>query len=500
MPRGTVAMAPEDKTEIGRITPVQVPADSVGAAKPDPGADKAATTDTPDAPAPAAAEKSDKPTGQEREFLPAALEILETPANPAGRALALVLSAFFAIAVAWATLGEIDIVAIAQGRIVPVGGIKQVQPREIGNVRAIYVSDGQHVTPGELLIELDPTDSEVDKDQLQRERMEAVVEVARLTAYVNGLRGKSPNYNPPSDGIDPAVVAMHRSQLLADLAAFESETAALDSELSRRIADRAAIQAEVEKIRELIPLLSEREASLYQLLKNGHTPKPVWQEAKTQLIEAQHNLTIQGHRLSEAESGMEAAVKERSRIVASRQQEAYRDLSEARKNLAQSDLALRKALNRESLHQLRASVSGTVQQLAVHTVGGVVQPAEVLMIIVPDDVKLEVRGQVLNKDSGFVVVGQQAEIKLEAFNFTKYGTIDGEVTSISSDAVENEDLGLVYDTRIALATDVIRADGRDIRLTPGMSVTIEIKTGKRKIIEFLLSPLQRYQDESIRER
>ncbi|MEC9265760.1 MAG: HlyD family type I secretion periplasmic adaptor subunit [Pseudomonadota bacterium] len=488
-------MPPNDGTPIGKIDPVQVPADQAKPGTPDPAPEPS--------PAKAAAKKPQgrkRPEGEAREFLPAALEILETPANPAGRALALLLSALFVIALAWAYIGEIDIVAVAQGRIVPVGGVKQIQPREIGNVRAIHVSDGQHVNAGDLLIELDPTESEVDKDQLIRERMEAAVEVARLTAYINGLRGLQPNYSP-SDGIDdPAVVAMHASRLESDLAAFEAEIASLDAELSRRIADRAAIQAEVEKLRAIIPLMAEREASLLQLLEKGHTPKPVWQEAKTLLIETRHNLTIQGHRLAEAESGMEAAVKERNRMVADRLREAYAELTEARKNLKQSDLALRKALAREELHRMHAPVSGTVQQLAVHTVGGVVQPAEPLMVIVPDDAVLEARAQVLNKDRGFVDFGDAAEIKLEAFNFTKYGTLDGEVRTVSTDAVEDENLGLVYDTRVTLFANSIRADGKDVPLSPGMSVTVEIKTGKRRIIEFLLAPLQRYQDEAIRER
>lgn len=481
---------------IGKIEPKQVPADQ---AKPGTSGGQAPRSGASGQPA--KPEKRARTTGQEREFLPAALEILETPANPAGRAVAISLALFFTIALAWAFIGKIDIVAVAQGRVVPVGGVKQVQPREIGNVRAIHVADGEHVEAGQPLIELDPTESEVDRDQLARERMEAAINVARLTAYINGLRGREPNYSPPEvDGFDPAIAVMHRSRLESDLAAFEAEVASLDAELSRRVADRSAIQAEVAKLNELIPLLADRELALRELLEKGVTPKPTWQEAKTHLIENQHDQVIQGHRLTEAESGMEAAVKERQRIIADKLQQAYTELAEARKALSQSDLALRKALNREELHLLRAPVAGTVQQLAVHTVGGVVQPAEPLLVIVPDEADLEVRVQILNKDKGFVEEENDAEIKIESFNFTKYGTLTGTVRSISSDAVEDETLGLVFDASVSLDADTIRADGRDVPLVPGMSVTVEIKTGKRRIIDFLLSPIQRYQDEAIRER
>lgn len=478
---------------LGKIQPQQVPADQ---AKPGGSGDGPTASAQPATQSPAKRSFS----GQEREFLPAALEILETPANPIGRAVALSLAAFFVIAITWAWIGEIDIVAVAQGRVVPVGGVKHIQPREIGNVRAIHVSDGMYVEEGDLLIELDPTESEVDRDQLERERMEAAVEVSRLTAYIRGLRGLPANYAPPEGSSDPAIVAMHESRLESDLAAFEAQIASLDAELSRRIADREAIQAEIAKLDALIPLLTEREESLRQLLEKGHTPKPVWQEAKTVLIETRHDRVIQGHRLAEAESGMDAAVKERNRVVADLLREAYAELAEARKSLSQSDLALRKALNREELHNLRAPVSGVVQQLSVHTVGGVVQPAEPLLVIVPDDAVLEVQVNVLNKDAGFVELQDEAEIKLDAFTFTKYGTLDGIVRSISSDALEDENLGFVYDTRITLLSDYIHADGRNVPLIPGMSVTAEIKTGKRRIIEFLLSPVKRYQSEFGQER
>ncbi len=149
---------------------------------------------------------------------------------------------------------------------------------------------------------------------------------------------------------------------------------------------------------------------------------------------------------------------------------------------------------------LRSPVDGVVQQLSVHTVGGVVTPAETLMHVVPRTGPLEVRCRVLNKDIGFIRAGQVAEVKVEAFPFTKYGIIDGLVLHISKDAIPDEKLGLVYDARIVMAATQIFADSRMINLSPGMTVTAEIKTGKRKIIEYLLSPLMRYQDEALRER
>ena len=145
-------------------------------------------------------------------------------------------------------------------------------------------------------------------------------------------------------------------------------------------------------------------------------------------------------------------------------------------------------------------MAGVVQQLAVHTVGGVVTPAQELMVIVPADSRIEVESMVLNKDIGFVHSGQEAEIKVESFPFTRYGTIVGEVKFVSRDAVADETLGLVYPARMKMAKTTILSGSTEVPLAPGMAVTVEIKTGKRRLIEYLLAPLQRYRDESLRER
>jgi hemolysin D len=174
-------------------------------------------------------------------------------------------------------------------------------------------------------------------------------------------------------------------------------------------------------------------------------------------------------------------------------------------NLAEQKVAslsqdLVKAENRGRLMRLTAPVGGTVQQLAVHTVGGVVTPAQALLVIVPGDNPLEIEAFVENKDIGFVRAGQMAEVKVETFPFTKYGTLHGKVMQVSSDAIQDEKRGLVYAARVKLEKTTLKVDGKTVNLTPGMAVTVEIKTGKRRVIEYFLSPLMQYGDESLRER
>lgn len=219
-------------------------------------------------------------SAEEREFLPAAIEIMETPANPIGRTVALSLAAFFTIAVGWAVIGEVDVVAVAQGRLVPNGGVKQIQPLEIGTVRAIHVRDGQHVEAGDLLIELDPTESEADKGQLLHERDAAALDIARLKTFLDGLDRREIPALPKHAALNDEILQTAEQKLRSDLAAFFAKLAAKDAEAAKLRAERASIDAEIAKSRELLPLLVEREGSLSGLVSDGISTKPVWLEVK----------------------------------------------------------------------------------------------------------------------------------------------------------------------------------------------------------------------------
>ncbi|WP_226898443.1 HlyD family type I secretion periplasmic adaptor subunit [Mangrovicoccus algicola] len=437
--------------------------------------------------------------GAARDFLPAALEILETPANPAGRALALVIAAMLSIAIGWAVLGKVDVVAVAPGRTVAVGGNKLVQPLEIGTVRAIHVADGETVAAGQVLVELDPTEDEVDFGQLSRQRAEQALETARQRAFIGSLLGEEAGFDATATGAPELLVRIHRTQLESDLAAFAAERASLEAERSRRLSAQGSAVSELAKSAEILPILREREAASRDLYDKGLTTRPQWQQVQASLIEAEHDLEIRRNRLAEAGTGLVAIDRELAYQRADRLRLAYAALTEAETALAQIELALQRAEARRARRVLRAPVAGTVQQLAVHTVGGVVQPGSPLMVIVPADARMEIRARVLNRDMGRIREGMPVEVKLEAFNFTRYGTVPGTLVSLSQDAIETEAAGLVYEARIALERPDILAEGAAVRIPPGMAVTAEIRTGQRRIADFLLSPLKRYRQEAIRE-
>jgi hemolysin D len=426
-------------------------------------------------------------------FLPAALEIQETPPNPIGRALMWCLVAIVVVAIAWASMGHVDIVAVAPGKVIPSDRVKVIQPVATGQVRAIHVRDGQEVKQGQTLIELDPTIALAERDRLARQLRdeEAALDRQRLFAgwLQNGLR---PNGKLPS--------GLQRTLLDQLIAEHRARLAAIDQGLERKRAEMAATQRLVEKGERTLPLITTRAASVAKLADSNLVARSSALELEQERIEAEQDLAAQRATLQSTQ----AAISELNEQRAVAHLEAQRSTSQASEELEARVSALRQELLKAQTitgqQSLTAPVDGVVQQLKVHTIGGVVTPAEPLMVIVPRGQPLEIEALVFNRDIGFVVEGQRATVKVDAFPFTRYGTIAGDIVTVSKDAATDEKLGLVYPSRIKLATTRMRIDAKDVDLSPGMAVTVEVKTGQRRLIEYFLSPLIQAAAESARER
>jgi hemolysin D len=453
-----------------------------------------------------AAEKAAAPApARQREelaFLPAVLEVTETPPSPTARVLAAVLCLFLVIMLAWAILGRVDVVAVAEGKTIPSGRSKTVQAAEAAVVASIHVEDGQTVAAGDVLIRFDPTQIGAERERIAQELAEAQVTAARLRAVLgNGaLETALAGFRPPATA-DPALVAGHRDLLVTELRDLTAKLAQIDDEIRSREAQQAQIAASIGKLDLVIPLLAEAETARRSLLATGSGSRLAWLETKHQLVEAEEERRIQTFQLAEAASGIAETRSRRGALETDFRLTKTKELSEADRAAVALAQELVKAERSRQNMTVRAPIDGKVQQLALHTVGGVVQPAEPLMIIVPNDDTLEVEARLQNRDIGFVRVGQPVEMKVETFAFTRYGLIPGEVQSISGDGVLDEKTGQVqYPARIRLLSSTMRVDGRDVALGPGMNVTVEVKTGSRRVIEYLLSPILRYNQEAIRER
>jgi len=458
---------------------------------------------------------------EELEFLPAALEIVETPPSPIGRAIGATIITLFVVAFVWACLGHVDIVATATGKVIPTGHTKVIQPFETGVVRAIHVTDGQTVAAGDVLIELDPTINQGEVAHLQSDLFSAQLDIARLRAALADSGDPVPQFHPP-EGANPALVAMQRQYLLAQTNEHKAKIAALDSQKAQKEAELATIVATIDKLEAVIPTIQQRVDIRKSL--NDYSTKLQYFEVLQQLTESQHERLVQLSKKNEAEAALKAITDSRAQAVDEFRRTLYTDLAEAERKAAGAAADLSRAQERTKLQVLTAPVSGVVQQLAVHTIGGVVQPAQSLMAIVPSDSHLEVEAMVNNRDIGFVHTGDEVEIKVDTYDFTRYGLMHGEVLSISQDSISREvpvdpktgenktqpgtsngssepkGQELTYAARISLDRTEIQVDDKKVSLFPGLAVTAEIKTGERRIITYLLSPLMKYREGALRER
>ena len=438
---------------------------------------------------------------------------MEKPPSPAGRAIAWSVIAFFTIAAVWAMVGDIDIVATAQGKIIPSGRVKVIQPMEIGVVRDIHVQEGQRVEAGDLLIELDPTSTQADLGRLEMELVAARLDEARyrqldkMTSDVSG--GVEPNAMavPELDlpdllakQVSTGAIRLQEQMLASEWSEQQARLAALDNTIESRQADLAATRNEVKKLEGTLPLITRRANALKVLVAKKLSAEQAWLELEEERVKQQQELAVLKNRIAQVTASINEAKQQRRALDSEFRRNLLTSLSETERRIDQLQQERVKASQRTELQRLTAPVSGVVQQLAIHTIGGVVTPAQELMKIVPESESLEVEAWILNKDIGFVNEGQAAEVKIETFPFTKYGTIGAKVIDVSNDAVTDEKKGLVYAGRVLMQKSAIQVGDKLVNLTPGMAVTVEVKTGKRRLIEFVLAPLLRYKEESMGER
>jgi hemolysin D len=453
---------------------------------------------------------------EDTEFLPAALEVVETPASPAGRAVAICIIAVFCLALVWSAIGRIDIVASARGKIIPTGHSKTIQPLETGVVHSIRVKDGQVVKAGDVLIELDPTITEAEVNHARSDLVAAQLDVARLRAILENPDDALAAFHPPP-GAPPSLLATQKQFLLQQVSEYRAKIAGLDREYEQKQAERDAIAANISKIKASIPILQQLVDMRKTLLEQQWTSKLQYLDATLKVLEQENEIPVQEARLQEATAALGAISRNRERVAAEFKRTVLSDLAEAERKAAGLTQDVIKGERRARLQVLTAPIDGVVQQLAVHTVGGVVTPAEPLLVLVPENEPLKIEAMVENRDSGFVTPGQSAEIKVDAFNFTRYGLLHGTVQSVSHDAIVQKKAGEAADKRLGAANDSSEPNGQELvystvvsldrtemdidgitrTLSPGMAVTVEIKTGTRTILSYLLSPLGKVANEAL---
>ncbi len=421
-------------------------------------------------------------------FLPAALEVERTPPLPAARILLWTMLGCVLVAVAWACLGEVDVVAVAPGRVVPAGRVKPVQAAVTGSVRTIAVAEGDAVRAGQLLVALDDTAARADLERLQAERHFVADEHRRLTALLERVTGAA-----RATELRPALAL----RVAREFASFDAERRALAAARDEAAAERAALAAGIARIDAVLPLVEERAAAYATLAARAQAARVQWLEIEQSRLTHVHERAGLAARHAAAGAAEARAVRRLAAHVSGAEARWRAERAAAGQRLDTLASDIDKAQRRGRELRLLAPVDGSVQQLAVFSADAVVTAGQVLMRVVPAAPGLEVEARVLNKDSGFVRAGQAAVIKVETYPFTRHGTLAGTIAGISRDAINDEQAGPVYLARVVPTARTL-AGGEP--LAAGMAVSVEVDLGRRRLIEFLLGPLLRYRDEGFTER
>ena len=450
--------------------------------------------------------------------MPAALEIIETAASPSGRKMMHLIMAMVTIFALWSWFGEVDIVAVAPGKIIPQGRTQVIQSLEAGTVKAISARDGQRVTAGALLIELDDTALLSEQSRSRQERIQSSLDIARLQSILEPEQEEALFAAIDAPGDDIKRVRYHmKSQRLE----HARKLAVIDDNLNQKEAEREQAVVSLEKINSVLPLLEERASIRQRGAETQYGSRLLYLEIAQQLLELKSERIVQQHRLKASEAASQALISQKEQVTAEFVTNILNELNRSRIQFGQAQETEQKASRRLELTRITAPISGTIQDLSINTIGGVVSPAQQLLRIVPEGDVLEAIVIINNQDVGFVTAGQSAEIKIDAFPFTRYGLLSGQVAEISRDArsvqaVNNPEFGpknksdeteniergerLVFVARIILQKHSLSVNGEDVELLPGMSMKAEIKTGKRRLADFFLAPLRQYDQEIFRER
>jgi HlyD family secretion protein/hemolysin D len=455
----------------------------------------------------------------EREFLPAALEVLDTPPSPAGRLLAFIISLIAVVGIAWAWIGHVDIVAVASGKIVAQMRTKVIQPFETSTVRAILVHPGQKVRAGEALIDLDPTAANAEREHARQDMIAADLDQIRLEAFLDDRSEAAFSAVAEASVLD---IKRAQAQLTSQIAERAAKLGAIKQERTQRVAEKLALEQTLAKVQNTLPYVAERADIREKATLGGIVSVVTSLESQQALAETKGELEINRAKIDSLVAAIDGLDQKSAGTEAEIYTTALTDLSKARERYRAAAEQLAKANHRTDQQTLRAPINGTVQQLQVTTIGSVVTPAQQLLSVVPDEDNVEVEAVLENRDIGFVSVGQPVEIKIDAYPFTRYGLAKGTILAIDRDAEatpvnpasvrqgterDADDLQNVegserlrYTVHIAIDGNSLKVDGRPGALLPGMSVKAEILTGKRRIVDFLLAPLSEHIHDSLHER
>jgi adhesin transport system membrane fusion protein len=390
----------------------------------------------------------------------------------------------------WASIARVDEVSRGQGRVIPSSRVQIIQSAEPSTIREILVRSGQTVAKGQLLVRLDNTTSQSELGQLETENERLAQRAARLA----GEGGSGAGCTGDSCGDEAQLANVRRS-------ALQSQLAALSASVEQRRRDLGEAQATASSLESSLGLAREQVAMLAPLAARGVVPQTELLTAQREVVDIQGRLAAARQAMSRSQAAIREASAEVSRARFDFQQEALNERSQLTTKMAVNDETIRGAQGRLARSEIRSPARGVVNDLLVNTLGGFVNAGEQIMQIVPLGDKLLIETRVTPRDIAFIKVGDPANVKVTAYDFSIYGGLKGKVVRVSADSIYDEVEREAYFTVVVETTDsFLESNGRRLPITPGMLCDVEILTGKKSVLSYLLKPVLKVSGTALTER
>ena len=422
------------------------------------------------------------------EFKPVLSEIEDAPVSPLGRFTFWIIVSIMVVTVLWLTIGKVDIVVSARGIVIADGESKIIQPLDTGVISSILVKEGDFVKKGQALMEIDPATTEPQLESVQKNLEDTLLEIKRLNATATGGE-----FN--TDNINNETVQIQESIYKSSLSALNNQIEVKKLELSKTQDELNAAKEEKSAKQQILGSLIDKEQRMKNVL--DVIAYDDYQNTVNEIKNLKAEVSKLNYKISELNSQKIQTQREINAINDEFKAKNLEQLADKTKTANELKANAEQIIFRNTKQTIVSPCDGYVDKLFIHTNGGVVTPAQQLFAITPVNTPLMIKATVLNQDIGFVKEGMNVSVKIDTFNFQKYGMIEGEVKTVSKNSIEDEKLGPVYEVYITPITHSLKVEGKDEQIRTGMSLTAEINVGKRRIIEFFIYPLIKYLDEGM---
>lgn len=400
----------------------------------------------------------------------------------------------------WLTFSQIDVIAPSLGKTIPSSRMILIQAKETSTIEKINVKNGQSVKKGDLLVEFRNNVENFDNSSMKAKYETLLLKKIFLEEMLKYIDTNNKEKEIENNEISPTLLKLVNDKLNSHISSYYTEVKSLNSKIEKVVLEKKMIETEVKKLLKLLPFTQYKLEQMKKLVEKGLEPEISLKDLEEKYIEEKSNISIKEDEINKLSIQYEISKQELIQFKNNTKKELLEEFNKTTDELSTTLPEVNKSNYLLESKVIYAIEDGFIYNLNNGTSGRVVQSGEVIMELIPTSSPLEVEAKVLNRDIGFVHVGQEVKVKIDSFKFTKYGYIEGVVTNIAKSSILDEKLGEIYPVLIELKKDTMRIDDKNIKLIPGMTCSVDIKIGKRRLIEYIISPMIRYKDEALREQ